>query len=145
MGKYTEKGKVTQEKILGLKLFMTKTVKDRLAMMQSPEEFQELFEKLLPYAIALEVEEKWAKQFKDLFDRPMKWMTGNYSNSVILMHELNLFNATMLQSMFSKPSSGYTSRGYSGWSGGSSSWSGGSGFSGGYSGGGFGGGGGSSW
>jgi len=149
MPRRTRQGAIVYKKIMGLELFMEKTVKERLSMMQDPKDFEELFNKLLPYAIVLKVENKWAKHFKKLYDIEPNWLEGEaLSGSMQILTAMELLDKVISPVYMSRPtstSSGYTTSSYSGWSGGSSSWSGGSGFSGGYSGGGFGGGGGSSW
>jgi len=52
--------------IKGFKQFLVATEKDRLNMLNPPEKTPELFEKYLPYALALDVEQKWAEQFSDV-------------------------------------------------------------------------------
>lgn len=147
MPRRTKKGALMQEKILGFKMYLKHAERYRLKRLYSPKNYKDLFEKYLPYAIALEVEKEWAKQFKDMFNVPPSWYEGdNFKtfNTLALVNSLSTFNRASAGSMVSRPSSSGGS--YSGWSGGSSSWSGGSGFSsGGYSGGGFSGGGGGSW
>ncbi|MBP9686954.1 MAG: DUF2207 domain-containing protein [Candidatus Doudnabacteria bacterium] len=63
----TEEGKRIWEHIQGLKLFMSVAEKDRLKFHNPPEQTPALFEKLLPYAVALGVETAWAKQFESVF------------------------------------------------------------------------------
>lgn len=146
MPKRTKKGAVAYEKILGLKDFITVTAKERIKQMHSPKNFQELFESLLPYAISLEVEKDWAKQFEGLYDIKPDWYEGDditKFNTMNFVNSLASMNKVANSAMASKPGGSYSSGGFSS---GSSGWSGGSGFSGGgFSGGGFGGGGGSSW
>jgi uncharacterized membrane protein len=84
------------EKVLGLKLYMNTTQKDRLKMLQStdrpyaePTKTVELFEKLLPFAVALGVEKSWSKQFQSILTEPPSW----YSGSTIVG-----FNASQLAS-----------------------------------------------
>jgi uncharacterized membrane protein YgcG len=52
--------------IKGFKQFLEATEKDRLNMLNPPERTPELFEKYLPYALALDVEQRWAEQFSDV-------------------------------------------------------------------------------
>lgn len=123
----TLKGAKAQVEILGLKKF--------LSSQERQLEFQEvnwfMFEKLLPYAIAFNVTETWAKRFEHLQEVPQTdWYTGTHAfNTFYLASSLNSLNASVAQaSTPTRSSSGYSS-----------------GFSGGFSGGGGGGGGGGSW
>lgn len=64
---YTAAGRKLADEIAGFKLFLTVTEKDRLAFHNPPERTPELFEKMLPYALALGVEHQWAEQFAATF------------------------------------------------------------------------------
>lgn len=44
-------------------MFLSVTEKERLRLLNPPEKTPELFEKYLPYAVALDVEKAWAEQF----------------------------------------------------------------------------------
>jgi uncharacterized membrane protein len=137
----TSKGVIAKEHIQGLKLYLTTAEKTRLEKMQSPdapyapksaapEKTVELFEKLLPYAIVLQVENEWSKQFESLYTSPPDWYSGNWNtfNSYYLASSISSGVGSAVNTSFSAPSS-----------------SGSSGFSGGFSGGGGGGGGGGGW
>jgi uncharacterized membrane protein len=133
-GNMTKAGYSQWAKVEGLKLFLTVTEKDRLKFHDAPSKNPQLFNKLLPAAIALQVENEWAKQFEGI---DVSKATGWYSDydpvtSVWMASVLsNSFN-TSLASSFTPPSStGSSSGGFSG-----------GGFSGGGS---FGGGGGGDW
>lgn len=133
MPKRTPKGAEVLRKIRGLELYLTVAEKDRLKFHNAPERTPEVFQKILPYAIALGVETQWAEQFKDINMTPPEWAEG-YTPSMAywgtsFVHDLQSMG-TSSASGFSPPSSGGA---------------GGSGFSGGGSGGGMGGGGGGSW
>ena len=130
MPKKTKKGVETMNHALGLKLYLEVAEKDRFDFHYAPEKNPKLFEKLLPYAIALGVEKKWAKQFENyLSDYNPSWY-GTTAVDSFSFHDfsgnLSAFNSSANSFSSSKPSS---------------AGSGGSGFSGG----GFGGGGGGSW
>ncbi|HLC45003.1 MAG TPA: DUF2207 domain-containing protein [Patescibacteria group bacterium] len=66
---FTPEGRQLTDEIDGFKLFLSVTEKDRLAFHNPPQRTPELFEKLLPYALALGVEHQWAGQFADVFAR----------------------------------------------------------------------------
>jgi uncharacterized membrane protein YgcG len=81
-------GVETVEKIKGLKLYMNTAEKDRLRMMQStdrpyaePSKTVDLYEKLLPYAVALGVEKSWSKQFDGILTQAPSWYTGSGANA----------------------------------------------------------------
>jgi uncharacterized membrane protein len=132
MPQRTQRGSIVREEILGLKLYMETAEKDRINFHNAPEKRPERFEKLLPYAMVLGVEEQWAKQFEDIYKSSPEWyQSSNPSFSpVMFAHSMHAFSDANNSTITSKPSS---------------AGSGGSGFSGGGSGGGFGGGGGGSW
>jgi len=131
MPRRTKKGAIVREQILGLKMYMETAEKDRINFHNAPEKDPERFEKLLPYAMALGVEKKWAEQFKDIYNSQPEWYEGTETFSTVAfansMHSLGTQTASAMTSQPASASSG------------------GSGFSGGGSGGGFGGGGGGSW
>ncbi len=54
--------------IEGFKEYLAATEKDRLNVLHPPERTPELFEKYLPYALALGVEQRWAEQFSDILE-----------------------------------------------------------------------------
>ncbi len=139
MPKRTQLGVATIDNLEGLKLYMDTAEKDRLAMLQSvdapyaedagaPQKTVQLFEKLLPYAIVLGVEQSWAKQFEGIYTTPPDWYGGNWAafNAGYLVSSLGNSMQAM-NTAFAAPSSG------------------GSGAGGGFSGGGGGGGGGGGW
>jgi uncharacterized membrane protein len=118
--------------ILGFQEFMNRAEKDRLERMGD----KDLFSKFLPYAIALNVADNWAKAFEGVYQEPPDWYVspGGFRmfTPYAFTHSLNSVTSDLGSAMFSAP------RGSSGGSGG--------GFGGGgFSGGGFGGGGGGSW
>lgn len=115
------------EHIRGFEEFLDRVESDRFKrMITGPE----LFEKYLPYAMALEVEKKWAAAFEGLYREPPSWYVGTHYatfHPTIFVADLGQMSARAGTVMQSAPRS-----------------SGGSGFGGGggFSGGGFGGGGG---
>ncbi len=136
MTKRTQKGVEVLEKIQGFKQFLTVAEKDRLKFFNSPKAYKDIFEKYLPFAVALKVEDQWAEQFKDIFDIPPDWYDGGGEifSALSFSQAIRSLNSATASTFVSAPTSSGTN------SSGSSSFSGG-----GFSGGGFGGGGGSSW
>jgi uncharacterized membrane protein len=127
MPQYTKVGAEVREEIEGFKLFLSVTEKERLKFHNAPAKKPELFEKYLPYAMALKVEKEWANQFKDMYLQPPSWYEGNWTtfNMIAFTSSLNSFSSSASSAFVSSPSG---SSGFSGSSGG-----------------GFGGGGGGSW
>lgn len=52
----------------GLRLYMSVAEEDRLRMLHPPQKTPEHFEALLPYALALDVEQEWARQFAGVLE-----------------------------------------------------------------------------
>jgi len=65
----TRAGRTILDAIEGFKTFLSATEKDRLNMMSPPDRTPETFEKYLPYALALDVEQQWAEQFSTALSR----------------------------------------------------------------------------
>jgi uncharacterized membrane protein len=126
----TESGYDKWAEVEGLKMYLQVAEKNRLEFHDAPEKNPKLFNALLPYAIALGVEDKWAKQFEslDIDEQSTNWYTGNG----------NRLSTTAFVSGLSSDFGGAVSSGFT-----PAQSSGGS--SGGFSGGGIGGGGGGSW
>jgi uncharacterized membrane protein len=128
----TKKGVEIYYKILGLKEYINTAEKDRLKF----QERENIFEKLLPYAMVLGIAEKWSKTFEGIYKDPPNWYRSNDPTFMTgfstyhLLNRLNHATTTMGSTFQSSPRSAA---------------GGGSGFGGGFSGGGFGGGGGRSW
>lgn len=57
-------GAKIRDQIDGFKMFLTTAEKDRLEVLHPPNVTPEVFEKFLPYAIALDVENQWSHKFE---------------------------------------------------------------------------------
>jgi len=123
------KGVRTKVEILGLQEFITRVDADRLKRMPP-----DTFEKILPYAMALGIENRWAKAFEGIVQNPPTWYAGPtpYVNFNPIFFAAAMHNMAMdaHQAFVAAPRASSTG---SGWGGGGG---------GGFSGGGFGGGGG---
>lgn len=124
MPRRTVRGVKAREHIHGYKLFLGTAEKYRLAW----QEKEGIFERHLPYALALGVADKWTKELGPMLQSPPQWYHGNWStwSAWHFTHALNTFSSSASRS--------YTTSTQSSRSGG-----------GGFSGGGFGGGGGGGW
>ncbi len=69
----TLRGTRVLEGVLGFEEFLTRVEGDRLRRMTKTPE---LFEKYLPYAMALGVEKNWAKAFEGIYREPPDWYRG---------------------------------------------------------------------
>ena len=130
----TRKGAFAYMRILGFQEFMDRAEKDRLERMGD----KDLFSKFLPYAIALDVVDNWAKAFEGVYQDIPSWYVspGGFTTFSPTLFSRSISSATssMSSALFSAPRSSGVGGGGGGFSGG-----------GGSSGGGFGGGGGGSW
>jgi uncharacterized membrane protein YgcG len=138
MPRKTAQGVRKLEEILGLSEYIRKAEVDRIEFHNAPEKGPELFEKLLPYAIALNLTKIWTRQFDGLLTESPQWYTGHSKtpvfNAIVFSHTLTGMTRSMQHTFVSAPRSS-----------GKSAYGGRSSFGGGFSGGGFGGGGGGGW
>ncbi len=73
----THLGRKVLDHIEGLRHYLSVAEADRLAGFSGPDRTPELFEKLLPYAHALGVEQKWSEQFTEILARAGQGDSGN--------------------------------------------------------------------
>lgn len=117
----TPKGQKTSAAIKGFRMYLDKSEKAMLEYFTPPEKTPELFEKMLPFAIALGVENKWGNKFKKILDEAIEkgtyvplWYTGN-------IHQINSLHSNFQSSVSHaapKSSSGSGGGGFSGGGGG---------------------------
>lgn len=123
----TTQGALAHAQTLGFEEFLTRAEKDRLERLGD----KHLFSKFLPYAIALDVAESWARAFEGIYQEPPQWYTSPHAGRFTTFSprsfssSVSTMTSSLGSAMFSAPR--------------------GSGGGGGSSGGGFGGGGGGSW
>ncbi|HEX8513187.1 MAG TPA: DUF2207 domain-containing protein [Allosphingosinicella sp.] len=134
----TRQGRAVLDRIAGFRHYLSVAEEERLQTLHPPEKTPELFERYLPYAIALKVENDWASSFTSVLAsaaasgqaHSMGWYSGNSDP----WNDPGDFADSVGGSLASTISSASTAPGSSGGSGG-----------GGSSGGGGGGGGGGGW
>jgi uncharacterized membrane protein YgcG len=128
----TQAGARALEGALGFEDFLAHVESDRFnRTIKTPE----MFEKFLPFAMALGVEKNWSKAFQGIYTQPPQWYQGSYGPSFypyMFANDLNHMSSMASDVMTSAPRSAE----------GSAFSSSGGGGGGGFSGGGFGGGGG---
>jgi uncharacterized membrane protein len=122
-------GARTYEKVLGFEDFLAHVESDRIQrMVKTPE----LFEKFLPYAMALRVEKKWAQAFAGIAMQPPQWYYAPYGagfQPYLFVNDLNVMSMQAGSTMSSAPrSSGGSGFGGGGFSGGGGGGGGGGGF-----------------
>jgi len=137
MPRKTARGRRTLERVRGLEEYLARTEPPEIEHAERLHHF----ERLLPYAMALNVSDAWARKFEGIYDAPPEWYaapTTAHFSTLFLATSLAHSSSTMSDSLAAAPRSqgGFSSGGAGGGS---------SGFSGGFSGGGFGGGGGGAW
>ena len=117
------------EKVLGFEEFLGRVEKDQIERL---EKTPELFEKYLPYAMALQVEKKWVQAFSGIALQPPQWYQGSYGGNFTAFYLVNDLNMMSMQAgsvMASAPrSSGGSGFGGGGGSGGGFGGGGGGGF-----------------
>jgi len=139
----SQKGRKALDDIEGFKLYLTVAEKNQMDAAHEPDMTTAIFEKYLPYAIALGVENAWARKFESRVSKALqeaykpRWYGGTY---VYGGFHATTFSASLSNSFSSAISSAATPPGSSSGSGGSFGGGGG-----GFSGGGGGGGGGGGW
>jgi uncharacterized membrane protein YgcG len=62
----TMTGRRLMDEIDGFRMYLSTAEQERLNLLHPPDRTPELFEKYLPYAMALDVEHEWGEQFKDV-------------------------------------------------------------------------------
>ncbi|MCT4654771.1 MAG: DUF2207 domain-containing protein [Cohaesibacter sp.] len=136
----TEAGQKIIDEVDGLKLFMTVAVAQKVEAMDMPELTPSLYEKLLPYAIALGVDKEWTQNFEKLVfsqlppdeDYSPNWYTagrddryfsgGQAVSSMTRAMSSDLSQAMTPPASSSSGSSGGGSSGGGGGGGGGSGW-----------------------
>jgi len=74
----TYAGRKIMDRIEGFKMFLEASEKNRLNVMNPPDKTPELFEKYLPYALALDVEQQWSEQFSEVLKNAGAETGGRY-------------------------------------------------------------------
>jgi len=132
-------GRRILDRIEGFKMFLGATEADRLQRMVPAERTPQLFEKYLPYALALGVEQAWSEQFADVLSTAMRpdssgYHPGWYSGSRFDSARVGSFAGTLGSSLSGAIAASTTAPGSvsGGGSGGSSGGGGGGGGGGGW-------------
>jgi hypothetical protein len=102
----TRAGTQLLAKVLGFREFLVRVEKDQIERL---EKTPELFEKYLPYAMALAVENKWTQTFGNITVPPPKWYQGKRRDGFLPMHLTNDLNQMSMQATGASTSSSLSS------------------------------------
>ncbi|WP_448384401.1 DUF2207 domain-containing protein [Desulfosoma sp.] len=125
----THLGRKILDQIEGFRMYLSIAEKDRLGILHPPEKTPEHFEKYLPYALALDVEQEWCEQFARVLDagddaqqayhpdwyRGSRWSTLGASGLANLSDSLSSGLTSAIASASTPPGSRSGSGGGSGW------------------------------
>ena len=125
-----------QSLIEGFKMYLNTAESKQLQHFNPPEVTPEIFEKFLPYAIALEVDEVWGKKFQDFLDKSALdnssyqagWYSGSSFHAMNFGHALNSNLSNSFSAASTPPSSSSSGSGGGGFSGGGGGGGGGGGW-----------------
>ncbi|HUO60795.1 MAG TPA: DUF2207 domain-containing protein [Candidatus Acidoferrales bacterium] len=114
------RGARAKVQVLGFKEFMTRVDGDRLKRMPP-----DTFEKFLPFAMALGVEEHWAKAFQGVVQDPPSWYVGTQPmgiwNPVLFTNSMSSMSDAAYQAFTAAPQASASGSGFGGGDGGGSS------------------------
>lgn len=124
----THAGRDLLDKIEGFRMFLRAVDGDRLNRLMPPDKTPELFEKYLPYAVALDSEQAWAQQFSAVLEHAGQstgyspaWYVGSHAfamNAFALSFSGSFSNAVAASTSTPGTSSGSGGEGFSGGGGG---------------------------
>lgn len=129
-------GRRILDRIEGFKMFLGATEGDRLQRMVPAERTPELYEKYLPYALALDVEQAWTEQFADVLSAAMRpdgsgyqpvWYAGSMFDSTRIGSFAGAVGSSLSNAISSSATAPGSRSGSSGGGGGGSSGGGGGG------------------
>ncbi|MBL7926246.1 MAG: DUF2207 domain-containing protein [Bacteroidia bacterium] len=86
---YSNEGRKILDHVLGFKMYVETAEQIKYDAMNPPDLTIQLFEKYLPYAIALECENQWASKFENVLEKAIE---GGYQPTYFSMHGSN-FNS----------------------------------------------------
>lgn len=74
----TLQGRGIMDEIEGFRMYLSTAEQERLNLLHPPDRTPELFERYLPYAMALDVETEWGEQFQDVFAKAAEDSGGGH-------------------------------------------------------------------
>ncbi len=118
----TAKGYEAMYHLKGFKEFLSVTDKERFDFHNAPERSPEQFMQYLPYAIAFQVEKKWAAAFADMEITTPDWYEGGTGTFAATAFASDISSFTSSVTSSTSASSGGGSAGGGGGGGGGGSW-----------------------
>jgi len=127
--RYSEKGRKILDEVEGFKMYLETAEKDSYENITYPEISQSIFERFLPYAVALGAEASWMKGFKNALEKAGKdydqyqprfysGNIGNFNTNSFSKFSSNLTDTISSASTAPSKSSGSSGGGFSGGGGG---------------------------
>ncbi len=114
-------GAKLKAEVEGLRLYMTTAEEHRLNLLNPPDKTPELFERLLPYALALDCENRWSDKFASVLEAA-RYTGPTWYQGASLLSDMSDFSRTLDDNRHA-PSPGGSSGSSSSFSTSSSSWS----------------------
>ena len=127
----TIRGQKIIDQVEGVRLYLGVAEEDRMRKVSDPDLSLELFEKFLPFAVALNVEQSWADRFAELLEKASQGNENGYSPSFYRgsgFSDTSSFSSSLGSSFSSAISGASASPSSSGSGGGGSSGGGGGGW-----------------
>jgi uncharacterized membrane protein YgcG len=122
----TKAGRALMDHLEGFELYMRTAEEDRLNLLNPPEHTPELFERLLPYAVALGVAHQWSAKFADVLAMAAapSWYVGSRHLDIDALDRefSHAVSSTTVPSRGSSGSGGGGSSGGGGGGGGGGGW-----------------------
>jgi uncharacterized membrane protein YgcG len=122
----TSEGRKRLDEIEGFRQYLSVAERDRLNLENPPERTPQQFEKFLPYALALDVEQEWSEQFSDVL-AATGFQPEWYAGPALAAGGVGMFATSMSSSFTSAIASSSTAPGSSSGGGGGGSSGGGGG------------------
>jgi uncharacterized membrane protein YgcG len=130
---HTPAGRKVMDQIAGFQLFLSITEADRIARLNPPNKTPALFEKFLPYAMALDISKEWSDQFTSTLKeagvgqdayQPSWYQGGSWSSMSpgLFADSLTTNLTSAIADSSTSPSSGGGSSGGGGGGGGGGGW-----------------------
>jgi uncharacterized membrane protein YgcG len=133
---YTPQGRAVLDEIEGFRLYLSTAEKDRMNMLTPVDETPETFERYLPYALAMDVEQQWSERFADVLGRTNAagepvyqpaWFTGTSMGAIGVSTLGSSLSGAFASSIAAASVAPGSSSGFSGGGGGGGGGSGGGG------------------
>lgn len=129
MPAYNKQGRKLLDELLGFRMYLATAEEKRFDKLNQPEKNLELFERFLPYAVALDCQHEWANKFEDILKKaiadksyqPSYFNSSDMNDSFSFSSISNSFSSNLsstIASSSSAPSDSSDSGGSSGGGGG---------------------------